>query len=44
MVAFLIGVLMILSGFLGIRLQAAHVENSSLRANVAILKRRLDER
>jgi hypothetical protein len=30
-----------LCGFLGLRLHAANVENSALKANVASLKRRL---
>ena len=33
-----------LSGYLGMRLHAAISENSALRANVAMLKRRLAER
>lgn len=33
-----------LCGYLAMRLHAAHVENSALRANVALLKRRLGVR
>jgi hypothetical protein len=43
MTLIMIGCLAILSVYLGARLHAAGVENSSLRANVAFLKRRLDE-
>jgi hypothetical protein len=40
MIAALVG----LSGYLGMRLHAEITKNSSLRANVAQLKRRLDQR
>jgi hypothetical protein len=40
MIALLVG----LSGYLGMRLQTASSENSALRANIALLKRRLAER
>jgi hypothetical protein len=40
----MISALIALSGFLGIRLHAANVENSALRASVAQLKRRLGAR
>jgi len=40
----MIGVLVGLSGYLGMRLHASVLENSALRANVAALKRRLVER
>jgi hypothetical protein len=40
MIAALVG----LSGYLGLRLHAEITRNSSLRANVAQLKRRLDQR
>lgn len=43
MAALMIVALVGLSAWLGIRLQSAVVENSSLRANVASLKRRLDQ-
>ena len=39
-----IAVLLGLSGYLGMRLHAEITKNSSLRANVASLKRRLAER
>ena len=42
MMAVLIVALLGLSAWLGIRLHSAIAENSSLRANVASLKRRLD--
>ena len=44
MTTVLIGVLVGLSGFLGIRLHSSITENSTLRANVALLKRRLAQR
>jgi len=44
MTTVLIGVLVGLSGFLGMRLFAAVSENAALRANVALLKRRLAQR
>ena len=40
----MIGVLAGLSGYLGMRLHAVISENSALRANVALLKRRLAQR
>jgi hypothetical protein len=40
MIALLVG----LSGYLGMRLHAEMSKNTSLRANVAHLKRRLDQR
>jgi hypothetical protein len=40
MIALLVG----LSGYLGMRLHTAITENSALRANIALLKRRLAER
>lgn len=40
----MIAVLVGLSGYLGMRLHAEITKNSSLRANVAQLKRRLDQR
>jgi hypothetical protein len=40
MIALLVG----LSGYLGMRLQTAISENSALRTNIALLKRRLAER
>lgn len=43
MAAVLIVGLVGLAVYLGIRLHSASVENSSLRANVASLKRRLDQ-
>ena len=43
MTAGLIVGLMGLAAWLGIRLQSATAENSSLRANVAMLKRRLEQ-
>ena len=43
MTTLMIGVLIGLSGYLGMRLHAAATENSALRANVAALKRRLVE-
>jgi len=44
MTTVLIGVLVGLSVYLGIRLHALLTENSALRANVALLKRRLAQR
>jgi hypothetical protein len=41
MTILMIGVLMLLSGYLGLRLNATKSENSVLRANVASLKRQL---
>jgi hypothetical protein len=40
----MIAALVALSGYLGMRLHAEITKNSSLRANVAQLKRRLDQR
>jgi hypothetical protein len=44
MTTLMFGALLGLSGYLGMRLHAAATENSALRANVAMLKRRLVER
>ena len=44
MTTVLVGVLVGLSGYLGMRLHALITENSTLRANVALLKRRLAQR
>jgi hypothetical protein len=42
-VTILIGSLIALSCFLGIRLYASSSENTALRANIAMLKRRLEK-
>jgi hypothetical protein len=44
MTALLIGVLIGLCGYLGLRLNASKSENGALRASVASLKRKLIER
>jgi hypothetical protein len=44
MTTLMIGLLVGLAGYLGIRLHAAITENSALRASVAMLKRRLADR
>ena len=44
MTTVMIAALLGLSGYLGMRLQAAATENSALRVNLALLKRRLVER
>jgi hypothetical protein len=44
MATVMIVVLVVLSGFLGMRLFAAASENTSLRAHVASLKRQLQQR
>ena len=44
MTTVMIAMLLVLSGYLGLRLHTAISENSALRANVALLKRRLAER
>jgi hypothetical protein len=41
LITMIIALLVGLSGYLGMRLHAAAVENSNLRKSVAILKRRL---
>ena len=44
MITLMMGALVLLSGYLGLRLKASRNENSSLRANVASLKRQLQRR
>jgi hypothetical protein len=44
MTTVMIGALLGLAGYLGMRLHAASTENSALRASLATLKRRLVER
>jgi hypothetical protein len=44
MATVMIAALVVLSGFLGMRLFAAASENSALRAHVAALKRQLQQR
>jgi hypothetical protein len=44
MTTFMIGLLIALAGYLGMRLHASASENASLRAHVASLKRQLRQR